>query len=325
MKHFSLGGMALFAALAIAQPVSAQTVKVALDSPPDAENSGSYIWAHAFVEHLNANGMKAQEFQRGALGNEAERLDQVASGLLEVSMSALKSAGTLDKYIFGLYLPYFFKDMAEVDKALYEGGMLAKINAGTTPKGVRVLGVDSVGLGAGIFNTKHPVKTIADMSDLRMRALDESQIELYKAWGANGTVVSWAEVPNALQTGVAHGYLNPPFVPMMFGHTKFIKHFTDARINPSLRIAIASESWYKGLSAEHRKVVDDAVVVANKANRDWLAARSGILAKLEAAGVAVVKLSEEERAKFKAASKPAYTNGLLTPEQIAEWTKAKDM
>ena len=59
---------------------------------------------------------KRREFQRGALGEEAERLDQVSQGLLEVSMSDVKSAGTLDSLIFGVYLPYFFADAAEVDK-----------------------------------------------------------------------------------------------------------------------------------------------------------------------------------------------------------------
>ena len=83
--------------------------------------------------------------------------------------------------------------------------MSDKINAVTTKSGVRVLTVNNVGQATDIFNTKKAVKSFADMSGLRMRALDESQIDLYKAWGADGTIVSWAEVPNALQTGVADG------------------------------------------------------------------------------------------------------------------------
>ena len=37
-------------------------------------------------------------------------------------------------------------------------------------------------------------------------------------------------MPNALQTGVADGYLNPAFVPLLFGHTDFIKFYTDAAV-----------------------------------------------------------------------------------------------
>jgi len=326
MKIFTLGRAVLLGlAVAISQPAAAASIKVALDSPPDIENSGSYVWSHTFTTYLNAHGMKAEEFQRGALGGEAERLDQVSQGLLEVSMSDVKSAGSLDSLIFGVYLPYFFDNTAQVDKALFEGGMLKKINEGTTPKGVRVLGFDHLGLPAGIFNTKKPVTSVADMGDLRMRALDEIQIELFKSWGSNGTIVSWREVPNALQTGVADGYINPPFVPMMFGHTDFIKHFTNAETSPSLRIAIASEDWYQGLSADNRKTVDAAVDAANKANRAWLAKRTGILKKLEGAGVTVTRLSPEARAEFREKSKAVYTSGPVSAEQIALWTKAKGM
>jgi len=309
----------------LAAPALAQTVKVALDSPPDLENSGSYVWANAFVSALNENGMTAEEYQRGALGGEAERLDQVSQGLLEISLSDVKSAGSLNSLMFGVFLPYFFDSTEQVDQALYDGGMLEQINAGTAPKGVRVLAVMHGGLPAGIFNTKKPVESVDDMADLRMRALDEIQIELFKSWGSTGTIVSWPEVPNALQTGVADGYLNPPVVPLMFGHTDFIKYFTDAATSPSLRIVIASEDWYQSLSDAERAIVDDAVLQGNAANRAWLAPRQeGIFKALEDAGVTVTRLSPEARAAFREKSQAVYEGGPVTAEQIEAWTAAKE-
>jgi len=322
LSNIFTGGL-FAAALALAGGTASAQVKIALDSPPDLDGSGSYVWAHAFASYLNDHGMEAEEFQRGALGGDDELFDQVSQGLLEVSMSPLNIVGSIDKLIYGLRLPYFFSGMEEVDRAMVEGGMLAKINEATTPEGVRVVSVNTVGQASGIFNTKKPVNSVADMAGLRMRALDESQIELYEAWGAAGTIVSWAEVPNALQTGVADGYLNPAFVPLLFGHTDFIKHFTNAAISPSLRITILSEDWYQGLSDEDRATVDAAIAAATQANRDWLKTQDAVMGKLEAAGVAVVQLDEAARAEFRAASAPAYESGLLTPEQIAAWEAAK--
>ena len=321
MKHLAI--LAVFGAALVSAPAAMAQIKVALDSPPDLASSGSYVWAHTFAEHLKANGIAAEEFQRGALGNDDEVFDQVSQGLVEVGMAPLNIVATLDKTIFGLRLPYFFADMAEVDKALYGGGMLARINAGTTPGGVRVLGVNTVGPATGIHNTKRAINSMADMAGLRMRALDESQIELFKAWGAAGTIVSWAEVPNALQTGVADGYMNPAGVPLMFGHTDFLKHFTDAAVSPSLRITIVSEDWYQGLSAAERKVVDEATAAADAANRAWLATQDGAVSKLEAAGMKVVRLSPEARAEFQKASEATYVGGVVTSELLAEWRKAK--
>jgi TRAP-type C4-dicarboxylate transport system substrate-binding protein len=321
LSTFLTGGL-VAAALSLAGAASAQ-VKIALDSPPDLEGSGSYVWAHTFANILNDNGIEAEEYQRGALGGDDELFDQVSQGLLEVSMSPLNIVGSIDKLIYGLRLPYFFKDMEEVDRALYEGGMLDRINEATTPEGVRVLAVNTVGQSSGIFNTKKPVHSVADMEGLRMRALDESQIELYEAWGASGTIVSWAEVPNALQTGVADGYLNPAFVPLLFGHTDFIKHFTDAAVSPSLRITIVSEDWYQSLSDEERGIVESAAAAATQANREWLKTQDAVIGKLEEAGVEVVTLDEAARQEFRNASAPAYESGLLTQEQIAAWEEAK--
>lgn len=319
IKHSFMSAVGALA-LGLATPAMAE-IKVALDSPASMD-SGTYVWAHTFVEYLNANGMEAVEYERGSLGGEAEKLDQVSQGLLEVSMSDVKSAGTLDGTIFGVYLPYFFEDFKEVDKAMHEGGMLDTINAAITPKGVRLANVVYLGDAAGIFTTSKPIKSMADMDGVRMRALDEAQIEIFKAWGAQGTIVSWAEVPNALQTGVADGYLNPSFVPLLFGHTGFIKHFTDAQILPSSRAAIISEDWYAGLSDDERATVDAAVDAANTANREWLVNQASVLDKLTEAGVEVISLDDAARAEFREASQSIWGNIPMPDGALDLWKAA---
>lgn len=298
-------------------------VKVALDCPPNPKLCGSYVWSKAFSEHLSAAGLKAKLYKRGALGGEAERLDQVSQGLLEVSNSALQVAGKLDTLIFGAYLPYLFDGSAHFDRAVEKAGLIKKINAKITPKGVRLIAFLHLGPPAGICNTKRPIHSPADIKGLRMRALDKSQIALYKAWGAKGTVVPWKEVPNALQTGVADGYLNPVFVPVLFGHTDFIKHFTDAKVSPTTRIAIASEKWYRGLSAKDRKRVEDAIAAANATARAWRAkATPAMAAMAKAKGVTITTLTPAQRATFVALSKKVYTQGVMSAAQVKIWTDA---
>jgi len=313
---------ALAATIALSAPASAQ-IKVALDSPPDLQGSGSYVWAHTFVEHLNANGLKAEEFQRGALGGDDELFDQVSQGLLEVSMSPLNITGSLDNLIYGLRLPYFFADIGEVDRALYKGGMLAKVNEGTASRGVGVRGASAVGRAPGFFTSRRAGGRVEGRRALRVRPLEEGQIKLWGGGGAGGPIVTGAGGPTALRPGGAEGSLTPPVVPLLFGHTDFLKFFTDAEVSPSLRATIVSEEWYKGLSDADRKIVDDATEAANKANRDWLAAQASVYGKLEAAGVKITKLSPEARAGFQKASEPTYTSNLLSAEQIEAWRKAK--
>lgn len=306
---------------ALALPARAE-VKIALDSPPDMVRSGSYVWAHIFGEHLNANGIEAQEYERNSLGEEAERLDQVSQGLLEVSMSDAKSVGALDGTISGAMMPYFFDGMDQLDHAMDEGGMLERINASITPRGVRLLAIVYNGTPAGIFTTDVPIRTLDDMRGVRMRALDENQITTFEHWGARGTIVSWSEVPNALQTGVAGGYINPAFVPLTYGHTAFIRYFTNAEMSPSVRVAIASEDWFQGLSDEERQIVYAAVEQANAANRELVSDDAAILEELEAAGIEVIELSAEERARFREASQPIYRATNMPDGALEAWNAA---
>jgi len=50
----------IFAALVTATPASAE-VKIALDTKPDLETSGSYNWAYAFGSALKKAGMDVRE------------------------------------------------------------------------------------------------------------------------------------------------------------------------------------------------------------------------------------------------------------------------
>lgn len=295
---------------------AAQEVKIALDSPADKQRSGSYVFAAALGEHLKANGFTVKELPVNSIGGEAERLDQTTQGLLEVNMADLARAGQLSKFTFGFAAPYLFDSLTHLDKAAAQGKLLDRVNAGTVPKGARVVALVAVGGGTGIFNTKRAITRPEDMADLRIRALDENQLKIFKAWGTNGVVITMPEVANALQTGIAHGYINPPFVPFMFGHADILKFYTPANVSQALRVAMVSEDWYKGLKPDRKKAFDDGVAKALVANRAWVEASDAqALAQLQKAGVTITPLTADGKAKFQELSKTAYT-AILSADEI---------
>jgi TRAP-type C4-dicarboxylate transport system substrate-binding protein len=314
-----LKALTLAALMAMTSAASAE-VKIALDTGPDLETSGSYNWAVAFGAALTEAGMEVRELPRGSVGNEAEKFDQVSTGLLEVSLSDVRSIAQVDPFIFGVRLPYLFDDMAHMDRTLAAGGVLERLNEGLAAQGVMVVSLVPLGPASGIITTDAAVRSPADMADLRMRALDDAQIAMYQAWGSSGTIVPWGEVPAGLQTGVIDGYLNSPFVPVMFGQTDFVRNFSDANVIIPLRAVLFSRVWYDGLSEEDRATVDAAVVAADAASRAWLEEASvrGLTA-LEEAGVTVQRLSAVEREVFRAASLAVYDSDLMSSEDTALW------
>ena len=311
--------------LAVPALAGAGEIKVALDTPPKLDVSGTYVWVHGFAQALKDSGMKVREMPRGSVGGEAEKLDQLSTGLLEVSLSDVKSVAKINPFIYGLRLPYLFEDVAHMDRALEAGGIIAKINKQIAGSDVILAALVPLGPESGILNTKKAVAKPADMADLRMRALDDAQIALYNSWGSNGTIVPWKEVPTSLQTGVVDGYINSALVPVMFGHTDILKYFTDAKVIIAQRAILISKSWYGDLSGQERAAVDKAIAAGTKANRDWLqkVAVSAVQG-LEKAGLKVTKLSPESRQEFRTLSQKVYNSGLLTKEQVDEWVKLAD-
>ncbi|MEP6972413.1 MAG: TRAP transporter substrate-binding protein [Betaproteobacteria bacterium] len=308
--------------LFLAGAASAQEVRIGLDSPPDAVRSGSYVFAKVLGEQLSASGFTVKELPVNSIGGEAERLDQTTQGLLEVDMADLARAAQLNKLTFGFNLPYLYDSLAHLDRADATGGLLAKVNEGVIPKGARILALVAVGGGTGIFNTKHEISKPDDMADLRMRGLDENQMKLFKAWGTNGVVITMPEVANALQTGIASGYINPPFVPFLFGHGSILKYYTPANVAQSLRVAMVSEDWYKKLPADRKAAFDAAVVKATAANRAWVkTSDEQAMEQVAKAGMKITPLTPEGRKEFQDRSRTSWT-AILSEAEIKPFVDA---
>ena len=114
-------------------------------------------------------------------------------------------------------------------------------------------------------------------------------------------------MPQALQTGIADGYLNPPIVAVQFGHGAQLDFFTDLRLQVSMRTAVMSEQWYQGLDAGKQRAADRAVKQARNAVRVWnTTAQLTEIQMLQDVGIEVITLSESERARFRERLMPLY-------------------
>lgn len=305
-------------------PALTGEVKIALDSPRDSKMAGTYVWAKTFADHLAGKGMIAQLFDRDALGNEDEKLDQICQGLLEVSCSDLGKVGQLDPTIFGFTLPFLFDSVAHFDRVLYNTGLLADINKKLAKRGTRVLTLVPIGGFAGLLNTKKTIKTPADMKDLRFRAMDNKQVTWLDAWGSSSVIIPWPEIYSSLQTGVADGYLNVPIVPIMFKHTEIIKYFSNVEFGLPIRIIICSQDWYAGLNDKERSIVKQGIEKAD-ANARVLQRKlelSGLEA-LRKAGVEVYENTAQEKAMFARPLKSRYME-LLDPGIAKQFVIAAD-
>lgn len=306
MRCARLGGL-LAVALAAADGAAAEPVRIGLSATADPVTSGTWVWADAFAKRLGAAGIETRIYPNSSIGAEVVRTEQVLLGLLPVNVAGSQEVEMLSPLFKGLELPFLFDSNEQLMALLERTAFLDRVNRQTLEHGMRVVAFAYTGGMEGLFTVGRPVRRPEDLVNLRLRAVTSQQLDYFEAWGSAGTQVAWEEVPQALQTGIADGYLNPPIVAVMFGHSAQLDYFTDLRLSPSMRTVVVSEQWYANLDAGRKAAVDDAIRHASKVNREWsrTAAATGF-ERLRAAGIEVIRLTEAERDAFRERLVPLY-------------------
>jgi TRAP-type C4-dicarboxylate transport system substrate-binding protein len=309
--------------LAASDPASAEEIKIAVGCPP-VPFCSDWVWAEDLAAKLKEEGLEAKVYTGGALGKDPEVVDQLAQGLLQVGLTNFVMIKQVDPAVLGFIAPYMFDDMAHMFRALDETDILESIDANMQKQGIKIGALIGLGGAVGIFNTKHPVESLQDLSDLRLRAIDSSQMALFEEWGVPGVVVDMPEVTTSLQKGMIDGYINPPVVAFIFKHTDQLKYYTDAGAGTPFRSVLISNDWYEGLDAAMKEKVDTALAYANERNRAWtFKAIDQEIAKLKELGVTVSTLSPEARAEFVEKSQKAWTS-LMPPESVDAFKAAAE-
>lgn len=311
-----------FAALVAASPAMASEVKIAMNGINDPVANAEAAFAQGFAEALEGTGFAVSIFPSDTLGSERERFDQVAQGLLEVNLATASTPYGMSPIMRGIALPFLFESAEELDAVVAGTDLLEQMNKPLLPNGVRLVGFNYIGMPIGIHNKDRAVTKMEDLAGLRLRTLNAEQLEYVEALGAFGIIVSWAEVANAIQTGIADGYLNPPNSAIRTGHTEFLKHFTQAELSPSTRIVLISEDWYDMLSAEEQGQIDAAVEAGLAANRAWIENWAGVVEERHKdAGVTLSTLEPGERDKMAEATRGTWET-IMEPEHLEAYLEA---
>lgn len=259
--------------LAASPALAEKTMRIAHLNPESPFDSHSGAMAAVFknlVETGTNGSIKVQLFPNGQLGKDNEVIQQVRDGIVESTISS--SGGVAQHYkLVGVFdLPFAFPNIAVVDKVMtldsaFGQKMAADIQAKT---GLKTLGILDSGGFFAISNSKRPLTTAADLAGLRVRTMTLPTHEAtIKSLGGQPTPLPWAEVYTALQTGVADGQMNPiPIIAFAkFDEVQKYLSITNHVITPYFWFV--NKAFYDGLTADEKKVVDNAAEVAVEAGR----------------------------------------------------------
>lgn len=326
MKFATLNPVNIAAAtlLALATPAAAQTLTVGLSLPETIEGfdfvNGMY---RTFEEQVEANtDINVELVYGGALGAPNDRLAQMRRGLLEMTDAADGNYASIYPDVMVLNMPYLFPD-EETAWAVLDGPFgQSMAEAILNETGIRVLGWWESG-GFKHFSANRPIEGPDDMKGLKLRVLGPLATIPVEAMGASASPVAFGELYTALRTGVVDGQDNSVAIFNLINLAEVQSHLSMTGHVYAFGPLGISDDFFSGLPEADQQAIRDAASAAIAYNREASrAAEAEAISAAEEKGVTVQRLTEEQRAAFKAVMQPAALDWLRenldTPELIEQ-------
>jgi tripartite ATP-independent transporter DctP family solute receptor len=223
MFRFKSIAAAAFATALLAGSASAQTVLRSSDTHPDGYPTVEAVkYFGELVKERTAGRYSVEVYFGAQLGQEADTIEQVRSGVLDlnrVSMAPWNSLVPLTKIPS---LPYLFTSPDHARKVM-AGDIGKEVAAGFPEHGVVVIAFYDGG-ARSFYNSKKPINGLADLAGQKYRVIQSDVfVDMVAALGATATPMPYGEVYSAIETGVIDGAENN------FPSYESAKHFEVAK------------------------------------------------------------------------------------------------
>jgi len=209
-----LQGAAAGAAFLPAMPALAQgrakRIRYAHSTPT---THGWHLWGEQFkkaVEQKSGGKIQVTISPNAQMGNEQDIAKAVRIGSIEMAsvgvalMNWVPDVSVTDA-------PFLWGSRKQAYAAL-DGALGNALKQKALAQGFRIVGWNDLGFRS-MTNNKHPIKSVKDMGDLKMRVPDSrSYNAMMQATGAAVVAVDLSELYLALSQGVADGQDTPPSV-----------------------------------------------------------------------------------------------------------------
>jgi tripartite ATP-independent transporter DctP family solute receptor len=283
-----------------------KTIKFAVQNP---KGHPIVTGVEKFAEIVNskaAGKLKVNIFAGGALGSDFQVISAMQGGTVEMGvMNSSITAGTVkDMAVYDF--PFLFRSEKEAD-AIVDGPFGKKMHAKLEEKGMVGLGYFELGF-RNLTNGKRPLTKVEDIAGLKLRVIPTTiNVDWVTALGANPTPLPFPEVYGALEQKAIDGQENPYTVIHANKLHEVQKYLaiTNHQYNP--QSVIISKKFWDRLSADEKKILQDAAVESSKYQRVVSRKEMAVaLESLKKAGMEVTEFSPAEIAKFTEKMKPVY-------------------
>lgn len=266
----------LFAIIAVvgvfAGSAAAQTAPFVMKIGTAAINETQHQWMRIFAELVEKGSkgrIKVELYPASQLGSIQRMIEGTQLGSVQAFVGPTEFLSGIDSRYQVLSAPGLFKSLAHQNRTVQDPEFNAALLALGANKGLKGIGL-FVSSGAMVFNTRVPVRKLADLEGKKIRVLaSEMQMELVRRVKATPVPMTLGEVASGLQQGVIDGQLNAITTLTAMRLHEVAKYVYDTNHAGATGIVIISKSWYDKLPPDLQKLVSDAGQKASKDVYPW--------------------------------------------------------
>jgi TRAP-type transport system periplasmic protein len=285
-------------ALACSGTLYAANITLKLGHLANEDNSwhkGSLKFAEE-VKALSKGTVEVKVFANDALGKEMDLINGMQLGTVDMQITGESLQNWAPKAAL-LAVPYAFKNMAEMDKAV-NGPLGEEIKKEIIEK-AKIIPLTYFARGPRNLTSNKPIKSVDDVKGLKMRVPNVPIfMQFWRGVGAQPTPMAFGEVFTSLQTGVIDAQENPLALiksASFFEVQKYVNRTEHVR--SWIYLAIGEKSYNK-LNAEQKAALQEAAKRAQAYERQlYLADEQKLEAELKAKGMTFIETDQTGFAK----------------------------
>ena len=312
IKVFSAGITALLVVMAFSCPVFAADKPVKLSysvffPPSHSQCKAAESWAKE-IEKRSKGKVVINIYPGGTLTKANNCYDGVVTGISDIGMSCFAYSRGRFPVMEAADLPLGYPDGLTATRAVnaYYKKMKPKELAD-----VKVLYLHAH--GPGLLHTKKPVKTLADLSKMKIRSTGLSA-KVVQALGAVPVAMEQGETYEALQKGVVEGTIGPVEVLKGWRQAEVIKSTTDCNVvgyTTTMFVVMNLKKW-QSLSGDMKALFTDV-------SAQWVDTHGNVWDQSDKMGMAyskslkntLVTLPAKEQAAWKKAVEPVISEYIV--------------
>lgn len=263
----ALGSLAISA-------VNAETITIKVANYFAAEHPQNIALKEKFkplIEQKSQGALKVDIFENNKLGGEQQFYTGVRNGTIDIGLPGMIMQGDVPKMGIPEW-PFLLRDFKHAKAVLL--GPIGKEMAESLEQthGVHVLAWSVNGFR--MFSTSRQVANMQDFKGLRMRMPNSPVfVKLGQALGCNVSPMPLSEVFTAMEQKVVDGQENPIAVVRSSGFYEVQTNILETRHAFSPNVLIVSKKLWAKLSAEQKKIVEDAAKAY--ADYEWQLSENG--------------------------------------------------